>query len=64
MKKILVCLLFLLNGCGTVGYRISKRTGDEKFKGEVFWNIIEIHLNRLWIKEVDGEGNEIKRKFR
>ena len=65
MKKMFLLLGFVfLSGCGTVGYTISKRTGDDHFKGEVYWKIVEINLNRLWLKEVDSNGKETKIEYR
>ena len=65
MKKlILVLSLISMMGCGTVGYQITKRTGDEKFRGEAYWNVIELDLNNIWFKKVDSNGNEIQTKWR
>jgi len=64
MKSILLAVLFFLSGCGTVGYRIAKRTGEDNFRGEVYWNVVELDLDSFWIKKVDSNGKEVKPKLR
>ena len=52
MKKIIVLLLLImLMGCGTMGYRVSKRTGDNgEYKGEIYYDIAIINFDKFWKK--------------
>lgn len=64
MKKLLFVGLIFVMGCGTVGYTVSKRTGEQDFTGEVYWKVIEFSFNEIWLKEVDSSGREIQVEIR
>ena len=47
MKMIVLFAMIFVVGCGTIGYRLKRGTGDHgKVKGEVYWNVIELDFKK------------------